>query len=170
MGCGSAAMTCRMFCWAPLSVMLLVGVGRPVCGSIVLMVRPTCCLCHGCPQCYQHPACFLIPCNCVGHIKRTHRGKGPSTVSFLGRDVFQPFHLYCSLQTGNYSFDPLPDMPADFGPRVPPEGVEGVLVVRFWKSDLIYPCMCHPEDAELENRATSSVVCRREWHGSALLH
>ena len=33
------------------------------------------------------------------------------------------------VQTGNYSFDPLPDMPADFGPRVPPEGVEGLLVV-----------------------------------------
>ncbi len=33
------------------------------------------------------------------------------------------------LQTGNYSFDALPDMPADFGPRVPPEGVEGILVV-----------------------------------------
>lgn len=33
-------------------------------------------------------------------------------------------------QTGNYSFDPLPDMPADFGPRIPPEGVEGLLVVR----------------------------------------
>ena len=34
------------------------------------------------------------------------------------------------VQTGNYSFDPLPDMPADFGPRIPPEGVEGLLVVR----------------------------------------
>lgn len=36
----------------------------------------------------------------------------------------------CAAQTGNYSFDPLPDMPADFGPRVPAEGVEGLLVVR----------------------------------------
>lgn len=33
------------------------------------------------------------------------------------------------VQTGNYSFDALPDMPADFGPRIPPEGVEGLLVV-----------------------------------------
>ncbi|KAK9916228.1 hypothetical protein WJX75_000255 [Coccomyxa subellipsoidea] len=31
--------------------------------------------------------------------------------------------------TGNYTFDPLPDMPADFGPRVPLDGLEGVLVV-----------------------------------------
>ena len=37
--------------------------------------------------------------------------------------------LLCTSQTGNYSFDPLPDMPADFGPRVPAEGVEGILVV-----------------------------------------
>ena len=43
-------------------------------------------------------------------------------------DVFIPLPRW-HLQTGNYSFDPLPDMPADFGPRVPPEGVEGVLVV-----------------------------------------
>lgn len=33
------------------------------------------------------------------------------------------------LQTGNYTFDPLPDMPADFGPRVPESGVEGFLLV-----------------------------------------
>ena len=32
-------MTYTMVCWAPLSVLLLVGLGRPVCGSVVLMVR-----------------------------------------------------------------------------------------------------------------------------------
>ena len=32
-------MTYTMICWAPLSVLLLVGLGRPVCGSVVLMVR-----------------------------------------------------------------------------------------------------------------------------------
>ena len=35
------------------------------------------------------------------------------------------------MQTGNYSFDPFPDMPADFGPRIPATGVEGLLVVSF---------------------------------------
>lgn len=33
------------------------------------------------------------------------------------------------LRTSNYTFDPLEDMPADFGPRVPPQGVEGFLIV-----------------------------------------
>ena len=34
------------------------------------------------------------------------------------------------LQTGNYSLDELPDLPAAFGPSVPPEGVSGLLMVR----------------------------------------
>ncbi|GAB4815028.1 hypothetical protein N2152v2_002074 [Parachlorella kessleri] len=33
------------------------------------------------------------------------------------------------LQTGNLTYDALADMPADFGPRVPAEGVRGLLVV-----------------------------------------
>ena len=33
------------------------------------------------------------------------------------------------MQTSNYTFDPLEDMPADFGPRIPAEGVEGFLIV-----------------------------------------
>jgi len=33
------------------------------------------------------------------------------------------------LQTGNYSLDELPDLPAAFGPSVPPEGVSGLLMV-----------------------------------------
>ena len=32
-------------------------------------------------------------------------------------------------QTGNYSLDELPDLPAAFGPPVPPEGVSGLLMV-----------------------------------------
>ncbi len=35
------------------------------------------------------------------------------------------------MQTSNYTFDPLEDMPADFGPRVPAQGVEGFLIVSF---------------------------------------
>lgn len=35
----------------------------------------------------------------------------------------------CVVQTGNYTFDPLDDMPADFGPRIPAEGLEGFLIV-----------------------------------------
>ena len=37
-------------------------------------------------------------------------------------------HLSMS-QTGNYSLDELPDLPAAFGPSVPPEGVSGLLMV-----------------------------------------
>lgn len=33
------------------------------------------------------------------------------------------------LRTSNYTFDPLEDMPADFGPRIPAQGVEGFLIV-----------------------------------------
>ena len=33
-------------------------------------------------------------------------------------------------QTYNYTYEPLADMPADFGPEVPDEGVSGLLVVR----------------------------------------
>ena len=33
------------------------------------------------------------------------------------------------LQTSNYTFDPLADMPADFGPPIPAQGVEGFLIV-----------------------------------------
>ncbi|KAK9809940.1 hypothetical protein WJX72_002135 [[Myrmecia] bisecta] len=33
------------------------------------------------------------------------------------------------LQTGNYTFDSMADMPADFGPRISPDGVQGLLVV-----------------------------------------
>lgn len=30
----------------------------------------------------------------------------------------------------NYTFDPFPDLPADFGPEVPDEGIDGLLRVR----------------------------------------
>lgn len=33
------------------------------------------------------------------------------------------------LRTSNYTFDPLEDMPANFGPRIPAEGLEGFLIV-----------------------------------------
>ncbi|KAL3140089.1 hypothetical protein ABBQ38_004369 [Trebouxia sp. C0009 RCD-2024] len=33
------------------------------------------------------------------------------------------------LRTSNYTFDPLEDMPANFGPRIPAEGIEGFLIV-----------------------------------------
>ena len=34
------------------------------------------------------------------------------------------------VQTGNVSFDPVGDMPADFGPDLPPEGLVAPLAVR----------------------------------------
>ena len=34
------------------------------------------------------------------------------------------------LQSGNYSFDAMADMPADFGPDVPTEGISAPLWVR----------------------------------------
>lgn len=34
------------------------------------------------------------------------------------------------MQTSNYTFEPLEDMPASFGPRIPSEGLEGFLIVR----------------------------------------
>ncbi len=43
------------------------------------------------------------------------------------------------LQTGNYSLDELPDLPAAFGPSVPPEGVSGLLMVSS------FPLVCTPE-------------------------
>eukprot|EP00873_Tetraselmis_striata_P010111 jgi/Tetstr1/430375/TSEL_020187.t1 len=33
------------------------------------------------------------------------------------------------IQTGNFTLDPFADLPADFGPRIPPEGISGWLVV-----------------------------------------
>lgn len=39
------------------------------------------------------------------------------------------YHL--SLQHPNYTFDPFPDLPADFGPSIPDDGIEGYLRVRF---------------------------------------
>jgi hypothetical protein len=33
-------------------------------------------------------------------------------------------------QTEDYTFDPFPDLPADFGPEIPEEGVDGLLLVR----------------------------------------
>lgn len=33
------------------------------------------------------------------------------------------------MQTGNYTYDPLTDMPADFGPEISPDGVQGLLVI-----------------------------------------
>uniref|UniRef100_A0A7S1X741 RING-type E3 ubiquitin transferase n=1 Tax=Tetraselmis chuii TaxID=63592 RepID=A0A7S1X741_9CHLO len=33
------------------------------------------------------------------------------------------------IQTGNFTLDPFADMPSDFGPRLPPEGISGFLVV-----------------------------------------
>ena len=35
------------------------------------------------------------------------------------------------MQTSNYTFEPLEDMPANFGPRIPAEGLEGFLIVCF---------------------------------------
>lgn len=32
-------------------------------------------------------------------------------------------------QTNDYSFGQLPDLPADFGPAIGPDGIEGLLVV-----------------------------------------
>jgi len=36
---------------------------------------------------------------------------------------------HASPQTNNYSFGQLPDLPADFGPAIGQDGVEGLLVV-----------------------------------------
>eukprot|EP00879_Flechtneria_rotunda_P023727 GHRR01025119.1.p1 GENE.GHRR01025119.1~~GHRR01025119.1.p1 ORF type:complete len:136 (+),score=34.52 GHRR01025119.1:402-809(+) len=33
------------------------------------------------------------------------------------------------IYTNNYTFDPFPDLPADFGPEVPDEGIDGYLRV-----------------------------------------
>ena len=41
----------------------------------------------------------------------------------------QRYILVFAVQTSNYTFDPLEDMPADFGPRIPAQGVEGFLIV-----------------------------------------
>lgn len=48
------------------------------------------------------------------------------------------YHLLPLLQTSNYTFDPLEDMPADFGPRVPAEGVEGFLIVSVQNLSWLY--------------------------------
>jgi len=34
-------------------------------------------------------------------------------------------------QTEDFTFDPFPDLPADFGPEIPEDGIDGWLVVRF---------------------------------------
>lgn len=53
------------------------------------------------------------------------------TIGRFGRPVSTELHPSPpNLQANNYTFDPLQDMAADFGPRIPPEGVEGLLVVR----------------------------------------
>eukprot|EP00878_Enallax_costatus_P019334 GHUV01020397.1.p1 GENE.GHUV01020397.1~~GHUV01020397.1.p1 ORF type:complete len:114 (+),score=18.82 GHUV01020397.1:689-1030(+) len=44
----------------------------------------------------------------------------PSAGQVLG-DVF--------IYTDNYTFDPFPDLPADFGPEIPDEGIDGLIRV-----------------------------------------
>jgi hypothetical protein len=43
-------------------------------------------------------------------------------------------------KTEDFTFDPFPDLPADFGPDVPEEGIDGLLLVRLlgdgkWRGD-----------------------------------
>lgn len=35
-------------------------------------------------------------------------------------------------QTEDFTFDPFPDLPADFGPEVPDEGIDGLLLVSWF--------------------------------------
>lgn len=53
---------------------------------------------------------------------------GPALV--LRSPLLLPFRLLPLPQTPTYAFDPLPDIPADFGPELPDVGVEGFLRVR----------------------------------------
>ncbi len=53
----------------------------------------------------------------------------------------QRYILFFAVQTSNYTFDPLEDMPADFGPRIPAQGVEGFLIVSVQALSSL--CTCH---------------------------
>ena len=46
----------------------------------------------------------------------------------------QLIFTHIRVQTSNYTFDPLEDMPANFGPRIPAEGIEGFLIVSLYIS------------------------------------
>jgi len=52
-------------------------------------------------------------------------------------------HTSLAVQTSNYTFDPLEDMPADFGPRIPAQGVEGFLIVSVQALFLLCTCAIH---------------------------
>lgn len=55
----------------------------------------------------------------------------------------QRYILVFAVQTSNYTFDPLEDMPADFGPRIPAQGVEGFLIVSVQALFLLCTCAIH---------------------------
>jgi hypothetical protein len=59
---------------------------------------------------------------CVSRLLRCH----PASPEEQG----PPHTLHAPLQTDNYTFDPFPDLPADFGPDVPEDGLDALLLVR----------------------------------------
>ena len=75
---------------------------------------------------YSTPLSKVTAVDCHSKETETHR-RG----SFKCGEVLSG--LYAAyVQTARNTFDPLPDQPADFGPRVPREGVEGILLVQYF--------------------------------------
>lgn len=61
----------------------------------------------------MHTSCKFTQCAALSHLSTfAHQQED-------GRGEHEPVH-----------FDPFPDLPADFGPEVPDEGIDGLLLVR----------------------------------------
>lgn len=68
------------------------------------------------------------------------------------------------MQTSNYTFEPLEDMPANFGPRIPAEGLEGFLIVslrqKFFvlQSNLSFSTCTHQHAAGSDELSSSTAL------------